>query len=191
MTSAAGVASTVTVTEVRVLEGPNLYFAKPAVKVTLDLPGYLSADEAELVALAARTGMPGARPGAPGTEARQRFVMRLVERAVRLTAAASGTTRLGVRVRPGSTRQEVVVAFVWRRRGRARALGEATGPVLRAWLDGGDVVAEQGAHVAAAAPGDRPSIVRPTIPVASVTGTNGKTTTTRLLGHIGMTAGLR
>src|SRR6476661_5139961 len=113
MTSAPGVAPSVTVSEVRVLEGPNLYFAKPAVKVTLDLPGYLSADEQDLVALAARIGMPAARPGAPGTEARQRFVMRLVVRAVRATAAASGTTRLGVRVRPGSARHQVVVAFVW------------------------------------------------------------------------------
>jgi cyanophycin synthetase len=191
MTSAPGAAETVTVTEVRVLEGPNLYFAKPAVKVTLDLPGYLAAAEAELVDLAARVGMPGARPGAPGTQARQRFVMRVVERAVRATATASGTTRLGVRVRAGSDPAQVVVAFVWRRRDRARALGQATGPVLRSWLDGDDVVAERAAVVAATPPGDRPAIVRPSIPVASVTGTNGKTTTTRLLGHIGMTAGLR
>ncbi|HET8765737.1 MAG TPA: Mur ligase family protein, partial [Pedococcus sp.] len=191
MTSASGAAPTVAVTEVRVLEGPNLYFAKPAVKITLELPGYLAAEEAALVAVAASVGMPGARPGAPGTQARQRFVMRVVERAVRATAAASGTTRLGVRVRAGSSPAQVVVAFVWRRRGRARALGEATGPVLQAWLEGRDAVAEQAAVVAAAAPGDRPAIVRPTIPVASVTGTNGKTTTTRLLGHIGMTAGLR
>ena len=36
-----------------------------------------------------------------------------------------------------------------------------------------------------------PRLVTPRIPVASVTGTNGKTTTTRLLAHICMTAGLR
>ena len=36
-------APTVTVAEVRVLEGPNLYFAKPAIKVSLELPGYLAA----------------------------------------------------------------------------------------------------------------------------------------------------
>ena len=30
--------SAVSVTEVRVLEGPNLYFAKPAIKVSLELP---------------------------------------------------------------------------------------------------------------------------------------------------------
>jgi cyanophycin synthetase len=181
----------VEITEVRVLEGPNLYFAKPAIKVTLELPGYLAADEAVLVELASRIGLRSSRVGAPGTEQRQRFTMRVVERAVRRLAAASGTTRLGVRTRPGSTPQTVVVAFVWRRRGRARALGHEVGPVLQAWLVGGDVVEEQAVLVGRTEPGERPNVLNPTIPVASVTGTNGKTTTTRLLGHIGMTAGRR
>ena len=181
----------VAVTEVRVLEGPNLYFAKPAIKVSLELPGYLAADEAVLKEIARAVSLRSPRPGSPGTEQRQRFVMRLVERATRRLAAASGTTRLGVRTRPGSRPDQVVVAFVWRRRGRARALGEGVAPVLAAWLERRDDVAELGAQVAAAPEGDRPSILVPTIPVASVTGTNGKTTTTRLLGHIGMTAGLR
>src|SRR6476661_7211248 len=181
----------VAVTEVRVLEGPNLYFAKPAIKVSLELPGYLAADEGVLKDIARAVGLRSPRPGSPGTEQRQRFVMRLVERATRRLAAASGTTRLGVRTRPGSRPDQVVVAFVWRRRGRARALGEGVAPVLQGWLEGRDDVAELGAQVAAAPEGDRPSVLVPTIPVASVTGTNGKTTTTRLLGHIGMTAGLR
>ncbi len=183
--------SAVVVTEVRVLEGPNLYFAKPAIKVTLQLPGYLSADAAALTALAERVGLRSSRPGAPGTEQRQRFVMRLVRRAVRALAQASGTSRLGVRVRAGQGTEQVVVAFVWRRRARGEALGHAVAPVLAAWLEGGDVVAEQGEAISRTDPGERPHVVKPTIPVASVTGTNGKTTTTRLLGHIGMTAGLR
>ncbi len=177
--------------EVRVLEGPNLYFAKPAIKVSLELPGYLSAAETDLVTIARAVGLRSSRPGAPGTEQRQRFVMRLVERATRRLAAASGTTRLGVRSRPGSEPAQVVVAFVWRRRGRARALGEGVAPLLQSWLDGTDQLAALGAQIAAAEPGDRPALITPTIPVVSVTGTNGKTTTTRLLGHIGMTAGLR
>ncbi|MGA8978734.1 MAG: Mur ligase, partial [Pedococcus sp.] len=103
MTSAPAVfAPAVSATEVRVLEGPNLYFAKPAIKVSLELPGYLSAAEADLVTIARSVGLRSSRPGAPGTEQRQRFVMRLVERATRRLAAASGTTRLGVRSRPGS-----------------------------------------------------------------------------------------
>ncbi|WP_270889370.1 tetratricopeptide repeat protein [Pedococcus sp. 5OH_020] len=187
MTSETAVA----VTEMRLLEGPNLYFGKPATKVSLELPGYLAAREASLSELARRIGMRGARPGAPGTEQRQRFVMRVVERAVRRVATASGTTRLGVRTRPGGLPEEVVVAFVWRRRGRAHALGASVAPVLEAWLQGRDVVEQQARAVSQAEPGDRPSVLRPTIPVVSVTGTNGKTTTTRLLGHIGMTAGLR
>lgn len=181
----------VVVTEVRVLEGPNLYFAKPAIKVTVHLPGYLSADTQTLAALAARVGLRSSRPGAPGTEQRQRFVMRLVRKAVRSVAQASGTSRLGIRVRAGQVPEQVVVAFVWRRRARGEALGHAIAPVLAAWLEGGDAVAEQGAVVGRTEPGARPHVVKPAIPVASVTGTNGKTTTTRLLGHIGMTAGLR
>jgi len=137
MTSAPAVA----VSEVRVLEGPNLYFPKPAIKVSLELPGYLEADEASLQGLARRTALGGSRPGAPGSEQRQRFVARVVERAVRRLATASGTSRLGVRSRPGSSPESVVVAFVWRRRGRGEALGRALGPALAAWLDGGDAVA--------------------------------------------------
>jgi cyanophycin synthetase len=181
----------VTVTEVRVLEGPNLYFAKPAVKVTLDLPGYMDADEPTLRELAKRIGLRATRPAPPGSEQRQRFVMRVAERAVRVLATESGTSRLGVRARQGSTPATVVVAFVWRRRGRAEALGHALEPTLSAWLKGDDVVAAQALAVSRSEPGDRPRVISPSIPVASVTGTNGKTTTTRLLGHIGMTAGLK
>jgi cyanophycin synthetase len=187
MTSAPAVA----VTEVRVLEGPNLYFPRPAIKVSLSVPGYLAADEETLRALGSRIGLRSSRPGPPRTEARQRFVLRVVERAVRRVSKGSGTTRLGVRTRPGGSPEDVVVAFVWRRRERARALGHAICPVLEAWLDGEDVVEEQALAVERTEPGDRPTTIRPTIPVASVTGTNGKTTTTRLIGHIGMTAGLR
>lgn len=185
----------VTVTEVRVLEGPNLYFTRPAIKIIADCPGYLSADERTLRAIANRLGMHGVRPGAPDSEQRQRAVMRLVAQVVRRIAAESGTTRLGIRVRTGSSRDEVVVAFPWRWRGRGLALGESLGPALSALIDPEEAVHEGAlsaaiAAVTAAEKGAVPQVVRPRIPVASVTGTNGKTTTTRLLGHIGMTAGL-
>ena len=64
----------VTVTEVRVLEGPNLYFTRPAIKIIADCPGYLSADERTLRAIATRLGPRGVRPGAPDSEQRQRAV---------------------------------------------------------------------------------------------------------------------
>jgi len=185
----------VTVTEVRVLEGPNLYFARPAIKIIAECPGYLSADERTLRAIARRLGLRGVRPGAPDSEQRQRAVMRLVAQVVRRIANASGTTRLGVRVRTGGSRDQVVVAFPWRWRGRGLALGESLGPALSALIDPDETVHEGAlsaaiAAVSSAEKGALPTVVRPKIPVASVTGTNGKTTTTRLIGHIGMTAGL-
>ncbi len=185
----------VTVSEVRVLEGPNLYFTRPAIKIVADCPGYLGADERTLRAIAARLGLHGVRPGDPQSEQRQRAVMRLVAHVVRRIANESGTTRLGIRVRTGGSRDQVVVAFPWRWRGRGLALGESLGPALSALIDPDETV-HQGAlsaaiaAVTAAAKGAAPTVIRPRIPVASVTGTNGKTTTTRLIGHIGMTAGL-
>jgi cyanophycin synthetase len=185
----------VTVTEVRVLEGPNLYFPRPAIKIIVDCPGYLSADESTLRAIAKRLGMRGVRPGAPDSEQRQQAVMRLVAQVVRRIAYESGGTRLGVRVRTGGSRDQVVVAFPWRWRGRGLALGESLGPALSGLLAADEHVHE-GALIAAVAAvsqaeqGATFTVVKPKIPVVSVTGTNGKTTTTRLLGHIGMTAGL-
>ena len=185
----------VTVTEVRVLEGPNLYFPRPAIKMIADCPGYLSADERTLRAIGKRLGMRGVRPGAPDSEQRQQAVMRLVAQVVRRIAAESGTTTLGVRVRTGGSRDQVVVAFPWRWRGRGLALGESLGPALSGLLDPDEAVHESALSAAVTAvthaeQGARPTVIKPKIPVASVTGTNGKTTTTRLLGHIGMTAGL-
>ena len=105
--------------------GPNLYFSRPAIKIIADCPGYLSADERTLRAIATRLGLRRVRPGAPDSEQRQRAVMRLVAQVVRRIASESGTTRLGVRVRTGGSRDQVVVAFPWRWRGRGLALGES------------------------------------------------------------------
>src|SRR6476659_1849029 len=173
MTSAAAV----TATEVRVLEGPNLYFAQPAMKVILQMPGYLHAEEAALRELAGRLGVRGARPGAPDSGQRQRFAMRLTTSVVRRIAAESGTARLSVRTRTGGSGQEVVVAFPWRRRGRGVALGESLAPVLAALVDPRPEVGESAVTAAIVAvtgaePGPRPQVVSPRIPVASVTGTN-------------------
>ena len=118
--------------EVRLLEGPNLYFPRPAVKVTLALPGYLAASPDQVRAVAAAVGLrQRGQPGAPGSEQRQQVLVRIVERVARSVAAAAGPKRLGVRTRPAGETDVVVCAFVWRQRGRAQALGEAIGPVLQ------------------------------------------------------------
>ena len=178
--------------ELRVLEGPNLYFPRAAVKLTLDISTIADASEETALRLARRVGLRSTRPGAPGSGFRQRFAARAVGRLVRAIAAEAGTSRLAVRVRPTSDPDRLVVAYPWRHRGRARALGEAVAHALDA-LPTPDLeaaVSAAAAEVAAADPGEPPSTITPRIPVVAVTGTNGKTTTSRMVAHIARTSGL-
>jgi cyanophycin synthetase len=77
---------------VRVLEGPNLYFPRPAVKVTLALPGYLEAPVDTLRALSSEAGLRRGQPGAPGSEQRQQVLLRLVVRVARAEAPSCRAT---------------------------------------------------------------------------------------------------
>jgi cyanophycin synthetase len=182
--------------ELRLLIGPNLYFPRPAAKLTLDVTALLVLPLEHARELAAAVGLTGARPGPPGSAFRQRFVARFVARLVRRLAAEAGVSRLAVRSRPGSGTTQLVVAYPWRRSGRAEALGEAVASVLdelAGFGSGSDVAAVltvAGERVRAAPPGQGPNLLRPTVPVVAVTGTNGKTTTARMLGHIAQGAGL-
>ena len=178
--------------ELRVLEGPNLYFPRPAVKLTLDVGIIATAEEEQALRFARRIGLRSTHPGAPGSGFRQRFAARAVGRLVRAIAAESGTSRLAVRVRTTSDPQRIVVAFPWWHRERAQAMGRAVAGVLDA-LPQGDVdeaVAAASEQVATSEQGEGPRTITPRVPVVAVTGTNGKTTTSRLIAHLARTSGL-
>jgi cyanophycin synthetase len=183
--------------ELRLLDGPNLYFPRAACKLTLDAGALTEAPEARLRDVAAAMGMARVRPGGPGSGQRQLAVVRLLRSTVRRIARQAGVQRLAVRVRQAGDPDEVVVAFPWRSAGRAEALGTSLGSLLDSAAAGLDAdalaraVAGAAQRVRDAAPGRSPSAIRPRVPVVSVTGTNGKTTTTRLLAHLAMAAGLR
>ena len=184
------VASRAVLVELRVLDGPNLYFPRPAVKLTIAVGGWLEVPEERLAAALERVGARGS-PGRPGSDQRRRTVARL---ATRLTwrLATESRVRLAVRSRPGPERDQVVVAFPWRRRGAAEALGREVAPLLHeagGRRSVGRLLADAAARVAAVEPGDEPDVPDPRIPVVSVTGTNGKTTTVRLLAHLVRSAG--
>src|SRR5699024_10172270 len=127
----------VRVTEVRLLEGPHLYFSRPSVKVSLSLPGYQARDQAAASAIAEVVGLRRAIPGKPHSEQRQRFLSRLAGTLLRRVASAV-PSRVGVRGRVGTNLDAVIVAFPWRHRGRAVALGESLGTVLEGLLAGVD-----------------------------------------------------
>jgi cyanophycin synthetase len=124
--------------ELRVLEGPNLYFPRAAIKLTLDIGGLAAVPEDAAQRFARRIGLPNARPGAPHSGFRQRFALRAVGRLVRAIATESGSTRLAVRVRPTNDPHRIVVAFPWRHRNRAQVMGEAIAEVLDA-VPGGEI----------------------------------------------------
>jgi cyanophycin synthetase len=172
--------------ELRILDGPNVFFPRPAVKLVLDVGPLVEAPAATLRDL-------GVRCGAPGSVQRRQWLARLAARTVRGVAAAAGTGRLAVRARPAHEVERLIVSFPWRNRGRAEALGEAVASLFGELV--GDpagyasLVAAAGATVAAAAPGEPAKVRRPRVPTVAITGTNGKTTTTRLIAHIGRTAG--
>jgi cyanophycin synthetase len=99
---------------------------------------------------------------------------------------------LAVRSRSGPEPDEIVVAFPWRHHGTGTAAGNE---VVTLMAEAGGrrslerLVAESAERVLAAEPGEEPSVPDPAIPIVSVTGTNGKTTTVRLLAHLVRSAG--
>jgi cyanophycin synthetase len=177
--------------ELRVLEGPNLYFPRATIKLTLDISGLADVPTATAKRLAARIGLRNARPGEPGTGFRQRFAARAVARLVRAVAHESGTSRLAVRVRPTNDPHTLVVAYPWRHRERAQEMGRAVAEVLDelSTSDVEEVVERAAKRVKDSDPGAGPTTITPRIPVIAVTGTNGKTTTSRMIAHIARTWG--
>ncbi len=179
--------------ELRVLDGPNLYFPRPAVKLTMSVPGWLNASEGRVRSIAAGAGINDPKgPGGPKSEQRRRYVARLAVHLTRRLGASAGT-RLAVRARSGPEAQQIVVAFPWRRRNAAEALGREVATLLTHLLTSRrsptGLIEEAGRRLAAAEPGPAPAVPRPDIPVISISGTNGKTTTVRLLAHIVRSAG--
>ncbi len=184
-------ATRVEVRELRVLEGPNRYFPRPALKLTLGIGGLASMPEARFARLLERTSSNG-HAGRPGSEQRRRAVARVAATLTRRLARERGV-RLAVRARAEG--EHIVVAFPWRRRGAAEALGREIATVLDAVGDArrspDRLIAQTARRLATVGPGEEPSVPDPGIPVISVTGTNGKTTIVRLLAYLVRAAGKR
>jgi cyanophycin synthetase len=183
----------VTVVELRVLDGPNLYFTRPAIKLTLGVAPWLALPEDRAQRLTERAGFsPVALAGAPNSDQRRRYLARFAVHVARLLADATAT-HLAIRGRPGPGAEQIVIAFVWRRQRAAEAFAGELAPLLELCLDGRRSL--EGAIAAAAdrldrtLPGPAPTVLRPTIPIIAVTGTNGKTTTVRLIAQLARTAG--
>jgi cyanophycin synthetase len=182
--------------EIRLLEGPNLYRLEPAVKVE--------------VAVGAEDAWRGPRDDAEGVAARLWADVPPDERppAVAHLAAWCGRLRVeagrdavaDVRVHRGSDPGHWVVAFPWHGAERARTLAEAAWRLAveedldpeAAHSDHPDVVAAVWRISGATAHG--PAMLADAarrVPVISISGTNGKSTVTRMIAHVLRRAGRR
>jgi cyanophycin synthetase len=145
--------------ELRVLDGPNRFMTRPAVKLEF------RAD----------------RPGAAAAAARRASsTVAELHAALELPTPRTAT-------RHSADRHRTTIAFSWRRRTISQAIGAAAARVAI----GRSETARELRALRAVAMGPMPDVPTPRIPVVSVTGTNGKSTTTRLIAHVAAAAGLR
>ena len=150
--------SEVELVELRVLDGPNRFFTRPAVK--LEFSGETPRDAAAV-----------ARRAAAAIRA---FHVRLDLPSPRTTA------------RHSVDRRRTAIAFPWRRRTISQAIGAAAARVAL----GRSTERRELSGLRAVAMGPLPELARPRIPIVAVTGTNGKSTTSRLIAHVTGATGL-
>jgi cyanophycin synthetase len=171
--------------EIRALDGPNLFLLQPAIKLELEAaasdltPDAVAALATRLEPLASSDDERAFGPDGLG-DLLMEACAALHERA----GVAFPEMRWVAMERPGRWS----LAFGWERRRFALELAR-----LLAGVATGDAVdlREADGHLsdllAGDDPADRPGMIRDAdraIPVVAVTGTNGKTTTTRLIAHI-------
>ena len=150
--------SGVELVELRVLDGPNRFFTRPAVQIEFrgDVPG-----DAHAVAWAAAAAVRALH--------------------VRLDLSSPRTT-----ARHSVDRRRTTMAFPWHRRAISQAIGAAAARLAL----GRSSERRELAGLRVVALGPLPDLPRPRIPIVAVTGTNGKSTTTRLIAHVASAAGL-
>ncbi len=182
--------------EIRLLEGPNVYRLEPVVKVEVAVgrrrTWYGQRNPARYALV--RLGQPvPARDWPDDVAALAAWLKRL--------RADFGGGRAGLVVHRSSDPGHWIVTYPWTAAGRARSIGEAgvglvernVSPVRTARLTGGQArLLERWASRIEAADATPPAWIRDAdrrVPIISISGTNGKSTTTRLISHILIKAG--
>ncbi len=149
--------SKVELLELRVLDGPNRLFPRPAVKLEFT----------------------GTEPGAAAEVAVR------AGRAVQRLTVALGLPEPRIATRHSEDRMRTAIAYPWRRRTISQAVGAAAARIA----SGRSTEKRELGGLRAVALGPLPNLPRARIPIVAVTGTNGKSTTTRLIAHVCATAG--
>src|SRR6478735_129436 len=167
------------VVEIRELDGPNIFLLEPAIKVELDLGD--DSESALCERISAAFGVEGDVLG-----------LALID-AVGVLHERAGLESPSAMLTPLEVENHAALAFGWSHRRAARAIATVIGEVLTGnFQDIEDKSAEIADIAAQFKDDDRPQLIRDSerqIPTLGITGTNGKTTTTRLIAHIAQVAG--
>jgi cyanophycin synthetase len=143
--------------ELRVLDGPNRFFRRPAVKI-------------EFI---------GEAPGAAAQVAASAAL------AVRRLKNALDLPVPRIAKRNSVDGRRTAIAFVWRRRAISQAVGTSAAKIAL----GRSTDRRELSYLRAVAPGPLAHLPHPRYPIIAITGTNGKSTTTRLIAHVCAAAG--
>lgn len=181
------------IAEIRDLDGPNLFMLRPAIKLEIDTGSDLPL-VAEAFATDTSDGSATDSPTlSPVTFDRLETLLSLV---VHDLHDHLELYRPEVVTRPMETPSHFAIAFSWGRRALALALAQTTFDVVSGAISN---LAARMTELSALAENpvtadDSPAMLRDDerrIPIIGITGTNGKTTTTRLVASILMGAGKR
>ena len=203
--------------EIRLLDGPNVYRLEPTVKVEVGIGRRRTWFGQRLPGTHARVrlGAPVPRSVAPRPVADLAAWIATLHHqsgadawlAAEGRAASPGRARIPVSIHRTSEPGIWVVAYPWREDGRAQVIAEAalrlvdldldprtTRPATRrtAGRPGRSRILTRWLRAIREAETGEPAWIRDTdrrMPVISISGTNGKTTTTRMISHILLTAG--
>ena len=178
--------------EIRDLDGPNVFLLRPAIKLELNL-GRADLTRDRLSALRRRIEPLGItdESTAGGLEALGEVLSEVVRHVHRVNGLPEPELTWRELEEPG----HAALAFAWGRRSFALAAARfAADLALGIELDVRERQIDLAHRLASTAPDEEPGYVRDdarAIPIVGITGTNGKTTTTRLCAHVLRSAGRR
>lgn len=172
--------------EIRLLDGPNLYRLDPAVRIEVAIGRRRTWYGDRMPARHALVRLSATVPPKDAPHA----VVQLADLVRALHVRGLGR-RVPVAIHRTSEPGRWVVAYPWRDEGEGETVAKVAVRLVEAG-DGTDVSERAARRVAESANGQGPAMITDAqrgVPIISISGTNGKSTTTRMIAHIARHAG--